>query len=122
MWTKIKKPLYLLWPPSLRVVMALVLLGIALPRLPFWSKILPGYQLDLLSSDVFGWIGLVIGIGLLLTACGLRLRAVGRGVAILAFAMWVTLAFASPSQTAIWVELAFAYAALGEIAAHDYEC
>lgn len=115
---------WLVWPPcgeNVRRLMGLVLLGIALPRLPIWPGPAVIDPLTLLPQAAFGYLGTMIAIGLLATAGRWRLRVVGRGVAILAFVLFVTLAFASASHTSIFVELAMAYAALGEIVDQTHE-
>ena len=106
---------------DVRRLTAWALLTVALPRLPFWPGPSTVYQLTILSAEVFGWLSLAVAIGLLATIGCCRTRISGRVVAMLAFVLWVTLAAATTSVTSIILNLAFAYAMLGEIGAdHVY--
>jgi hypothetical protein len=106
---------------DVRRLTAVVLIAVALPRLPFWPGPSTVYTLDFLPEAVFGWLALVVAIGLLATVGCCRTRISGRVVALLAFVLWVTLAAATTSVTSIILNLAFAYAMLGEIGAdHVY--
>jgi len=108
----------LLRPPrgvDVRRMTGFVLLGVALPRLPFWFGPSVVYPLNLLPQEVFGWLTLALALGLLATLGRWRLRLVGRTVALLAFVMWVTLAVATTSVTSMFLDGVFAWAMFGEI-------
>jgi hypothetical protein len=100
---------------DVRRLTAVVLFAVALPRLPFWPGPSTVYLLTILPEAVFGWLTLAVAIGLLATVSCCRTQIVGRVVAMLAFVLWVTLAAATTSVTSIILNLAFAYAMLGEI-------
>ena len=102
---------------DVRRLTAVVLIAVALPRLPFWPGPSTVYLLTILPEAVFGWLTLVVAIGLLSTVGCCRTQIVGRVIALLAFVLWVTLAAATTSATSIILNLAFAYAMLGEILA-----
>jgi hypothetical protein len=102
---------------DVRRLTAVVLIAVALPRLPFWPGPSTVYLLTILPEAVFGWLTLGVAIGLLTTIGVYRMRIVGRIVALLAFVLWVTLAAATTSVTSIILNLAFAYAMFGEILA-----
>jgi hypothetical protein len=75
-----------------------------------------GITLTMLSLVVL----LPIGVALAITSYWHRLRFVGRFVAVLGFAAWVTLAFASPSATSILIDIILAVTLLLEIISrHD---
>ena len=100
---------------DVRRLSAVVLIAVALPRLPFWPGASTVYVLDFLPETVFGVLSMAVAIGLLATMGCCRTRVIGRVVAMLAFVLWVTLAAATTSVTSIMLNLAFAYAMLGEI-------
>ena len=102
---------------DVRRLTAVALISVALPRLPFWPGPSTVYVLDFLPEVVFGWLTLAVAIGLLATVGCCRTQIVGRVIALLAFVLWVTLAAATTSVTSIILNLAFAYAMLGEILA-----
>ena len=115
----------LLRPPrgvDVRKLTAFVLLGVAIPRLPFYQGPPVVYPLGLLPGEVFGWMALFVGLGLLMTANKWRLRAVGRFMALLAFVLWITLAAATTSVTSMLLDAIFAYAMFGEIIAYQDGC
>jgi hypothetical protein len=98
---------------------AFVMLGVAIPRLPFWPGPDPAYPLGILSSDLFGWLTLANAVVLILTARRWRLTWVGRTAALVAFATWVLLAFATTSWTSRFIDVAFAWAMWGEMTAQE---
>ena len=107
---------------DVRRLTAAVLLGVALPRLPFWPGPSVVYPLRILPQEVFGWLALGIAVALVLTLTH-RYHWSGRIVAVLAFVTWITLAFATTSVTSMILDLTFAYAMFGEITAqrnHDH--
>lgn len=105
---------------DVRRLLALLTLAVALPRLPIWPGPAIVYPLRLLPQEAFGWLTLVVGIALLLTSCnGQRLQLPGRLTSVLAFATWLTLAAATSSATSLLVDLAIAYALLGEIVGQE---
>lgn len=116
----------MLRPPrgcDVRRLVALLTLAVAVPRLPFWPGPPVVYPLRLLPQEVFGWLTLFIGLTLLLTACNRwRLHPVGRLIAVLGFATWLTLAAATTSVTSMIVDVAIAYALLGEILSLRHDC
>lgn len=119
------KLIALLRPPrgvDVRRLTAFVLLGVALPRLPFWPGPSIVYPLQLLPQAAFGWLTLAIGVALLVTLGRWRLRFAGRAVAVLAFALWVTLAAATTSITSMILDIMFAYAMFGEIVTQRDGC
>lgn len=110
---------------EVRRLTGFVMLGVALPRLPFWPGPAIVYPLKLLPQDVFGWLTLVVAFALLTTTCRWRLLLAGRLVALLAFVMWIVLAAATTSITSMILDLTFAWAMFGEIiaqsrATHDH--
>jgi len=115
----------LLRPPrgvDVRKLTAFVLLAIAIPRLPFYPGPPILYPLGIFPGEVFGWMALFVSAGLLLTANKWRLRAVGRFMAVLSFALWITLAAATTSVTSMLLDIIFAYAMFGEIIAYQDGC
>ena len=102
---------------DVRRLAAWALIAVALPRLPFWPGPSTVYMLTILPEVVFGWLTLAVAIGLLATTGCCRTPIGGRVVALLAVGLWVTLAAATTSVTSIILNLAFAYAMLGEILA-----
>lgn len=99
-----------------------VLMGVALPRLPFWPGPAVVYPLNLLPQETFGWTALLISMALLATCGAWRLRFIGRLVAVLAFVFWVTMAVATTSVTSLFIDAMFAYAMFGEIVTHRGDC
>jgi hypothetical protein len=106
---------------DVRRLTAVVLFAVALPRLPFWPGPSTVYQLTILPAEVFGWLALALAVGLFATTGCCRTHLVGRIIAMLAFVLWVILAAATTSITSIVLNLAFAYAMLGEIGAEGVE-
>lgn len=104
---------------EIKRLVAAITLAVALPRLPFWPGPHIVYPLHLLPQEVFGWAALVSSLLLLATTERYRLRFVGRMSAVLAFAFWVTLAFATTSATSMMLDALFAYALFGEIIAQE---
>lgn len=105
---------------DVRRLVAMLTLAVALPRLPGWPGPVVVYPLRLLPPEVFGYLTLVVGLTLWLTACNRwRLRPAGRLAAVLAFATWLTLAAATTSATSVMVDLVIAYALLGEIVGQE---
>jgi hypothetical protein len=98
---------------------AFVMLGIALPRLPFWPGPAPVYPLEILSGDLFGWLTLANAIALVVTGRRWRLTWIGRSAALVAFATWMLLAFATTSWTSRFIDVAFAWAMWGEMTAQE---
>lgn len=109
---------------DVRRVVAFVLLGVAIPRLPFYPLDPPVYPLHLLPGEVFGWLALATALALIVTTDKWRLHWQGRLVAALAFALWVTLAFATTSVTSVIIDITLACACFGEITAtgRDNDC
>jgi hypothetical protein len=99
-----------------------VLMGVALPRLPFWPGPAVVYPLNLLPQETFGWTALLISMALLATCGAWRLRFIGRLVAVLAFVFWVTMAVATTSVTSLFIDAMFAYAMFGEIVTQRGDC
>jgi hypothetical protein len=106
---------------DVRRLTALALIAVALPRLPGFPGPSTVYLLTLLPAEAFAWLALALAIGLLATAGCCRTQFVGRLLATLAFILWVTLAAATNSITSMILNLAFAYAMLGEILAEVTE-
>lgn len=105
---------------DVRRLVALLTFAVALPRLPFWPGSAVVYPLRWLPQEVFGWLTLAVGLALLATACNRwRLRPAGRLAAVFGFVTWVTLAAATTSATSVLVDLAVAYALLGEIVGQE---
>ena len=94
-----------------------VLMGVALPRLPFWPGPAVVYPLNLLPQETFGWAALVISLALLATGNRWQLRFAGRLVAVLAFVFWVTMAGATTSTTSMFIDAMF-----GEIVTQRGDC
>lgn len=115
LWRCVRPPV----GPDARRLVGLATLAVALPRLPFWPGPHIVYPLHLLPQEVFGWAALVSSLLLLATTERYRMRFVGRMSAVLAFAFWVTLAFATTSATSMMLDALFAYALFGEIIAQE---
>ena len=107
---------------DVRRLTAFVLLGVALPRLPFWPGPLIVYPLNLLPQEVFGWLALALSLALLATMGKWRLRFAGRLAAMLAFVLWATLAVATTSATSMILDVMFAWAMFGEIITQRGDC
>lgn len=108
---------------EVRRLTGFVLLAVAMPRLPGWPGPTVVYPLHLLPQGVFGVLTFAVGIALLLTSTKRwRLRFVSRLVAVLAFAMWITLAAATTSNTSMFIDIIFAYAMFGEITTQHGDC
>lgn len=104
---------------EVRRLTGFVMLGVALPRLPFWPGPAIVYPLKLFPQAVFGWLALTISLALLVTVWRWRLRLAGRFVALLSFVMWIVLAAATTSITSMILDLTFAWAMFGEIIAQS---
>ena len=109
---------------DVRRVIAFILFGVAIPRLPIYDGPPIVYPLLILPQEVFGWLALAMAIALIATIGKWRLRPAGRAVAVLTFALWVTLAFATTSVTSRIIDITLAYACFGEIIAsgRDNDC
>jgi hypothetical protein len=100
-----------------------LMIAVALPRLPFFPAPPIVYPLGILPQEAFGWLFLVIGLGLLATGSHCRTRFRGRMVALLALVAWSVLAAATTSLTSVLIDVVVMWAMLGEItAARDDEC
>ena len=95
------------------------MLGVALPRLPFWPGPPIVYPLKLLPQATFGWLTLAVALALLATTWRWRLHFGGRFIALLAFVTWIILAAATSSVTSMILDVIFAWAMFGEIIAQS---
>lgn len=102
---------------EVRRLTGFIMLGIALPRLPFWPGPAIVYPLKLLPEATFGWLTLAVSLALLITAWRWRLHFSGRFVALVAFVTWVILAVATTSVTSMILDITFAWASFGEVIA-----
>ena len=105
-------------PPAgiqVRRLVVLLSLAISLPRL-----ILPIGPVFSIPRPPIGWSFLVLAALLALTCWRWRLYWLGRTIAAIGFAMFVTLAFDSwpSSQVSALISLGIAYALLGEASTH----
>lgn len=102
---------------DVRRMAAAFTLAVAIPRLPFWPTQPTVNPLRFLPPEAFGWLCLVVGIALVITAGRRRCRVSGRLVALAGLVLWGLLAGATNSATSFWVDITIAYAMLGEIGA-----
>jgi hypothetical protein len=110
-----------LLPPvcaRVRFLVAAITIAVAIPRIPGVTA--PSSTLAFFDHGVYAFSLLPVGIALAITSYRGRLRFAGRFVAVLGFAAWVTLAFASPSATSILIDIILAVTLLLEIISrHD---
>lgn len=101
-----------------------VLMGVALPRLPFFPAPPIVYPLGILPQETFGWLFLACGLALLATGGRWRMRLRGRLVALAAFVAWSVLAAATTSLTSVLIDAVIMWAMFGEITVgrDDAEC
>lgn len=113
---------YIVSPPrglGVRRVIVGILLAVGIPRLPFAHDVLPFAGLQGASPEVFGIVGIAIGLLMLATTYHWRLSLPGRIAAGLAFVFFCTLAVATNSATSLIVDITMAWAAFGEMVAMD---
>ena len=110
-----------LLPPvcaRVRFLVAALTIAVAIPRIPGVTA--PSSALAFFDPGIYAYVLLPVGVALAITSYRGRLRFVGRFVAVLGFAAWVTLAFASPSATSILIDIILAVTLLLEIISrHD---
>lgn len=103
-----------------RLVVAAITLTVAIPRLPFLAPVNVA-ELGFFVPAVYAYILLPLGVALVVTSYRWRLHWVGRLMAVLGFAAWVTLAFAASSVTSIAINIIMAVLMFLEIVDH-HDC
>ena len=102
-----------------RFLAALITLSVAIPRLPVFDAAVA--TLGLFDAVAYSYALLPLGVALVITSYRWRLSPIGRLIAVLGFAAWVTLTFAAVSVTSIAINAIMAAVMFTEILAH-HDC
>lgn len=107
-----------LYPPAgaeVRRLIAVLTLAVGIPRLPGVAEVAAFAPQRFGPPEVFGVVCTLAGLALLATAYRQRLTIWGRMAAVVAFAVWITLAAATTSNTSQLLDLAIAASLFVEV-------